>query len=103
MYSFSWFVLVSLENLTCDVTELERGMEVVRREATGRSDGVLTDFISSSEGSLSILAQQLNAALAAFRETAEYFGECPRTTDPTTFFAFFVRFVKSFKVSFWND
>lgn len=93
-----FFVIVSLENLTSDVTELERGMEAVRRESCGRIDGVLGEFLINSEGSLLDLKQQLSTALSAFRETAEYFGECPRTTDPTTFFSFFVRFVKSFKV-----
>ncbi|CAH1396204.1 unnamed protein product [Nezara viridula] len=90
---------ISLENLTSDVSELERGMEAVRRESCGRIDGVLGEFLTNSEGSLLDLKQQLSTALSAFRETAEYFGECPRTTDPTTFFSFFVRFVKSFKVA----
>ncbi|XP_014252298.1 formin-like protein CG32138 isoform X2 [Cimex lectularius] len=90
---------ISLENLVSDVKELEKGMDSVRKENSGRSDGVLNDFLSSSEERLKSLQARLEEAKALFRETAEYFGECSRTTDPTTFFSFFVRFVKAFKAA----
>ncbi|BES96764.1 Drf_GBD [Nesidiocoris tenuis] len=90
---------ISLENLESDVKELEKGMESVRRENSGRGEGVLIDFLTASEERLRSLQVQLNDARNIFRETAEYFGECSRTSDPTTFFSFFVRFVKAFKAA----
>ncbi|XP_073971470.1 formin-like protein isoform X2 [Rhodnius prolixus] len=90
---------ISLENLIGDVAELERGMEAVRKENCSRTEGVLHDFLVASEERLRSLQVRLHEARSQFRETAEYFGECSRTSDPTTFFSYFVRFVKAFKTA----
>ncbi|KAK9501805.1 hypothetical protein O3M35_012472 [Rhynocoris fuscipes] len=90
---------ISLDNLISDVAELERGMEAVRKENCSRTEGVLHDFLVASEERLRNLQARLHEARAQFRETAEYFGECSRTSDPTTFFSYFVRFVKAFKTA----
>ncbi|KAF6209241.1 hypothetical protein GE061_014986 [Apolygus lucorum] len=99
LYQIERAATISLENLETDVKELEKGMESIRRENGGQNYGVLMDFLSASEERLRSLHSQLNDARSIFRETAEYFGECSRTSDPTTFFSFFVRFVKAFKAA----
>lgn len=76
-------------------------MEAVRKENCSRTEGVLHDFLVASEERLRSLQVRLHEARSQFRETAEYFGECSRTSDPTTFFSYFVRFVKAFKVSYF--
>jgi hypothetical protein len=36
---------------------------------------------------------------SAFQDCAEFFGENPKTTDANTFFAYFVRFIATWKVA----
>lgn len=96
-------VPVSLENINTDVTELEKGMEAVRKEAEIRGRGshslVVRDFLANSEDKLRRLKSDSKMAQEAFRECVEYFAESPRTTDANSFFSLLVRFVKAFKVS----
>lgn len=104
-----WFVfIVSLENIVTDIHELEKGMDLVRKEAelrgTGKERGsgqsvVLRDFLANSEEKLRRLKADGRTAQDAFRECVEYFGESPRTTDANTFFSLLVRFARAFKVS----
>ncbi|RZB40880.1 formin-like protein, partial [Asbolus verrucosus] len=93
--------VVSLENITTDVHELEKGMEAVRKEAEIRGKGahslVVRDFLANAEEKLRRLKNDSKAAQEAFRECVEYFAESPRTTDANTFFSLLVRFVKAFK------
>jgi predicted nucleotide-binding protein (sugar kinase/HSP70/actin superfamily) len=92
---------VSLENITTDVHELEKGMEAVRKEAEIRGKGahslVVRDFLANAEEKLRRLKNDAKAAQEAFRECVEYFAESPRTTDANNFFSLLVRFVKAFK------
>lgn len=93
---------MSLENIITDVHELEKGMDQVRKEVELRGKGaqshVLRDFLNNSEEKLRRLKADSKAAQDTFRECVEYFGESPRSTDASTFFSLFVRFVKAFKV-----
>ncbi|KAJ8952122.1 hypothetical protein NQ318_018458 [Aromia moschata] len=93
--------VVSLENINTDVTELEKGMEAVRKEAEIRGRGshslVLRDFLANAEDKLRRLKSDAKMAQEAFRECVEFFAESPRTTDANTFFSLLVRFVKAFK------
>lgn len=102
-------VAVSLENVVTDIHELEKGMDLVRKEAelrgTGKERGsgqsvVLRDFLANSEEKLRRLKSDGRAAQDAFHECVEYFGESPRTADANTFFSLLVRFVRAFKVSY---
>ena len=99
----SSFPPVSLENITTDVHELEKGMEAVRKEAEIRGKGahsiVVRDFLANAEEKLRRLRNDAKAAQEAFRVCVEYFAESPRTTDANSFFSLLVRFVKAFKVS----
>lgn len=96
-------LLVSLENITTDVHELEKGMEAVRKEVEIRGKGiqslVLRDFLANSEDKLKKLKNDARISQDAFRECVEYFAESPRTTDANSFFSLLVRFSKAFKVS----
>ncbi|CAG9819201.1 unnamed protein product [Phaedon cochleariae] len=95
--------VVSLENINTDVSELEKGMEAVRKEAEIRGRGahalVLRDFLQNAEDKLRRLRADAKMAQEAFRECVEFFAESPRTTDANAFFSLLVRFVKAFKTS----
>ncbi|XP_066145333.1 formin-like protein [Euwallacea fornicatus] len=95
--------MVSLENISTDVHELEKGMDAVRKEADIRGRGnhslVLRDFLANTEDKLRRLRSDFKLAQEAFRECVEYFAETARTTDANTFFSLLVRFVKSFKLA----
>lgn len=106
MYVFHF--AVSLENVITDVSDLEKNMEVVKRECEMRSKdrtcsqnlNILRDFLSNNEDKLKRLRADTKVAQDAFNECIEYFGESPRMTDANTFFSLLVRFTRSFKVSF---
>lgn len=93
---------VSMENVLTDVTELEKGMDQVRREADVKNKGpqniVLRDFLNNSEDKLRKLKLDSKNAEEAFKQCVEYFGEASRNTDANTFFSLLVRFVRAVKV-----
>lgn len=97
---------VSLENLITDVHELEKGMEIVRKEADVRNKGpqnlVLKDFLTNSEEKLRKMKQEAKNAQDAFQKCVEYFGESARNTDANAFFSLLVRFKRGVKVSYWK-
>ncbi len=102
-----FFFVVSLENVVADVSDLEKNMEVVKRECDMRSKdrsgsqnlNILRDFLGNNEDKLKRLRADTKVAQDAFNECVEYFGESPRMTDANTFFSLLVRFTRSFKVS----
>lgn len=99
---------VSLENIITDITELDKGMEMAKKEHERCRDmrsqdgqaalAVLKDFLTNSEDKLKKLKVELKTAQTAFAEVLEYYGESSRTMAPNTFFAIFVRFTKTFKM-----
>lgn len=94
---------VSLENITTDVHELEKGMDLVRKEFELRGkekhNTVLRDFLNNSEEKLRRLKLDARTAGEAFRECIEFFGESPRQADANTFFSLLVRFARAFKAA----
>uniref|UniRef100_A0A1B6DWK9 Formin-like protein n=1 Tax=Clastoptera arizonana TaxID=38151 RepID=A0A1B6DWK9_9HEMI len=94
---------VSLEIVISDVSELEKGMELVRKESEVRRERtnptVLRDFLANSEDKLRKLKTDAKIAQDLFRECLEYFGESPRSSDANTFFSLLVRFTKSYKTA----
>ncbi|KAG8222413.1 hypothetical protein J437_LFUL004872 [Ladona fulva] len=98
---------VSLENVATDMQELEKGMELTRKELEHRKNfrgdekhgTVLRDFLGNSEDKLRKLKSDARTAQEAFRECVEYFGESPRQVDANTFFSLLVRFVRAFKAA----
>lgn len=93
---------VSLENVIADVNELEKGMEVVRKEVEQRGKNtqnlVLKDFLANSEDKLKKISADTKVAQQNFKECLEFFGESSRNPDANAFFSLLVRFVKAFKV-----
>lgn len=53
---------MSLENVLCDVKELQRGMELTWREFSVQHNGTLKDFISRNESRLSKLQEDARIA-----------------------------------------
>ncbi|NWR38308.1 FMNL3 protein, partial [Tachuris rubrigastra] len=89
---------VSLENVLLDVKELQRGLELTKREYTMHDHNtMLKDFIQNNEGKLKKLQDDAKIAQDAFDDAVKYFGENPKTTPPSVFFPVFVRFVKAYK------
>lgn len=95
---------VALENVVADVQELDKGMELVRKEAELRVKGtqthILRDFLNNSEDKLKKIKSDLRLAQDAFKECVEYFGDSSRNADAAAFFALIVRFTRAFKVRF---
>ncbi|XP_013116717.1 formin-like protein isoform X1 [Stomoxys calcitrans] len=92
---------VSLENIVTDVHDLEKGMELVKKEAELRVKGsqthILRDFLNNSEDKLKKIKMELKMAQDAFKECVEYFGESSRNADAAAFFSLIVRFSRAFK------
>ncbi|KAL1268364.1 hypothetical protein QQF64_033727, partial [Cirrhinus molitorella] len=90
---------VSLENVLLDVKELQRGMDLTRREYSMHGHNtLLKDFIQQNENKLKKLQDDAKIAQDAFDEVVKFFGENSKTTPPSVFFPVFVRFVKAYRV-----
>lgn len=119
---------VSLENVLLDVKELNRGMELTKREYSMHGHNtMLKEFIAHSEAKLKKLQDDAKIAQVAtatpgcggritkrtrvpdrvptlfpqdaFEEAVKFFGENSKTTPPSVFFPVFVRFVRAYRVS----
>uniref|UniRef100_A0A8C2ZB71 Formin-like 2b n=1 Tax=Cyclopterus lumpus TaxID=8103 RepID=A0A8C2ZB71_CYCLU len=90
---------VSLENVLCDVKELQRGMELTWREFSVQHNALLKDFISRHEARLSKVLEDARIAEDAFEDVVKFFGESSKTMPPSVFFPIFVRFIKAYRVS----
>jgi hypothetical protein len=92
---------VSLENVLMDIRELEKGMDMTKREYEARKDRdppvILSDFLANSEDKMKKLNQDAKTAQEAYSQVVEYYGENARTLAPNTFFSLFVRFVRAYK------
>ncbi|KAA0716076.1 Formin-like protein 2 [Triplophysa tibetana] len=89
---------VSLENVLLDVKELQRGMDLTRREYSMHGHNtLLKDFIQQNENKLKKLQDDAKIAQDAFDEAVKFFGENSKTTPPSVFFPVFVRFVKAYR------
>ncbi|XP_060923008.1 formin-like protein 2 [Limanda limanda] len=90
---------VSLENVLCDVKELQRGMELTWREFSVQHNATLKDFISRHESRLSKLQEDAHIAQDAFEDAVKFFGESSKTMPPSVFFPIFVRFIKAYRLA----
>lgn len=107
--------LVSLDNLQTDISELEKGMQLIVKEhevRTSPRDGggsgrqplpatgatlVLSEFLAATDGKLPKLRADHKTALEAYAAAVEYYGESPKMMGPGQFFSVFVRFANAFK------
>uniref|UniRef100_A0A674P9Q5 Formin-like 2b n=1 Tax=Takifugu rubripes TaxID=31033 RepID=A0A674P9Q5_TAKRU len=90
---------VSLENVLCDVKELQRGMELTWREFSVQHNSTLKDFISRHESRLNKLQEDARIAKDAFEDAVTFFGESSKTMPPSVFFPVFVRFIKAYRLA----
>uniref|UniRef100_A0A665TQ45 Formin-like 2b n=1 Tax=Echeneis naucrates TaxID=173247 RepID=A0A665TQ45_ECHNA len=90
---------VSLENVLCDVKELQRGMELTWREFSVQHNTTLKDFISRNESRLSKVQEDARIAQDAFEDVVKFFGESSKTMPPSVFFPIFVRFIKAYRLA----
>lgn len=94
---------VSLENVTTDIHELEKGMELCKKEMALRKESkdgqVLREFLSTTEDKLKKLQLDTKVATETYAECVAYFGETARTLPANTFFSTFLRFAKAFKLA----
>ncbi|XP_076319849.1 formin-like protein isoform X2 [Tachypleus tridentatus] len=92
---------VSLENILTDVQELEKGLELCKKELALRGDSkdilVLKEFVANNQDKLKKLQADTKTAQETYSDCIEFFGESARTVAPNTFLSVFVRFVKAFK------
>ncbi|XP_054470740.1 formin-like protein 2 isoform X2 [Anoplopoma fimbria] len=89
---------VSLDNVLMDVKELQRGMELTKREYSMHGHNtMLKDFITHNESKLKKLQDEAKIAQDAFDEAVKFFGENSKTTPPSVFFPVFVRFVRAYR------
>lgn len=97
---------VTLEIVLADFHEMEKGMELVKKEVAAINKGnmpqnpVLKDFLANNEEKFNKMRQQTKTAEDAFKDCVEYFGESRKNTDANAFFTLIVRFIKEFKVNF---
>ncbi|KAI5097155.1 formin-like protein 1, partial [Silurus meridionalis] len=90
--------LVSLDGVLQDVRSLERGMEGTKKEFMVQDDiTALKEFVKVNSALLDSLVKDGKTAQEAYLSVVEYFGENPKTTQPSMFFPLFVRFVKAYK------
>ncbi|XP_056143205.1 formin-like protein 1 isoform X2 [Lampris incognitus] len=90
--------LVSLDGILQDIRSLERGMEMTKKEFMVQDDSrVLKDFVKSNSEQLESLLKDSKSAQEAYVSVVEYFGENPKTTQPSMFFPTFARFIKGYK------
>uniref|UniRef100_A0A8C9YUE8 Formin like 1 n=1 Tax=Sander lucioperca TaxID=283035 RepID=A0A8C9YUE8_SANLU len=91
--------LVSLDGILQDIRSLERGMEMTKKEFLVQDDSpVLKEFIKTNSEQLDTLVTDSKTAQEAYGSVVEYFGENPKTTQPSMFFPMFGRLIKAYKV-----
>ncbi|XP_071327693.1 formin-like protein 1 [Trachinotus anak] len=92
--------LVSLDGILQDIRSLERGMEMTKKEFLVQDDcPVLKEFIKTNSEALESLIKDSKTAQEAYGSVVEYFGENPKTTQPSMFFPMFGRFIKAYKTA----
>ncbi|XP_068605472.1 formin-like protein 1 [Brachionichthys hirsutus] len=92
--------LVSLEGILHDIRSLERGMEMTKKEFLVQDDSpALKEFIKTNSQQLGSLIKDSKTAQEAYVSVVEYFGENPKTMQPSMFFPLFGRFIKAYKTA----
>lgn len=92
--------LVSLDGILQDIRSLERGMEMTKKEFLVQDDSpVLKEFIKTNSEQLELFIKDSKTAQEAYFSVVEYFGENPKTTQPSMFFPLFGRLIKAYKTA----
>jgi len=94
---------VSLENIQIDVQDLTRGLDNAKKELVIRQTMMNVDthslesFIQLAQDKIDRLIQDAKLAQDSFNQCVEYFGETPRTQNPSNFFSVFVKFHRAYQ------
>ena len=100
-----------------DVKELEKGMELTKRELENRlntpmnttatidqqrlkqeQNQILQNFVDRANDLVIKLKTDSSNAQTAFKECADYYGEDSKSAHCNTFFGYFVRFISTWKL-----
>ncbi|KAG7243532.1 hypothetical protein INR49_011088 [Caranx melampygus] len=93
-------ICTAIETILQDIRSLERGMEMTKKEFLVQDDSpVLKEFIKTNSEQLEALIKDSKTAQEAYGSVVEYFGENPKTTQPSMFFPMFGRFIKAYKAA----
>lgn len=97
-------ITASLETCASEVQELERGMELVKRELNLRGSQKdpatqrLHSFVTSKSPELLSLTGELRVSRSEYNQCVEYFGENTKLLESSTaFFSIFAKFLKQYK------
>ena len=101
-----------------DVRELEKGMDLTKRELENRlsapintsaskeqqklktfQNQSLQEFADRARDLVSKMRSDVNNAQTAFKDCVEYFGEDTKASDCNAFFGYLVRFMSTWKVA----
>ncbi|CAF2066974.1 unnamed protein product [Rotaria magnacalcarata] len=94
---------LSLENIQTDVQDLTRGLDnakkelVIRQAMKNFETHQLEDFINIAQDKIDRLIKDAKIAQDSFNQCVEYFGETPRTQNPSNFFSVFVKFQRAYQ------
>ncbi|KAI1304648.1 Formin-like protein 1 [Halotydeus destructor] len=103
-------VIISLETCISEISELEKSMELAKRELSLRQNlrdaatQRLQQFVVQKGPEIDILKKELKLAQSEFSECAEYFGENTKTMESSsTLFVAFSRFLKNYKQCLYEN
>ncbi|CAF1000665.1 unnamed protein product [Adineta steineri] len=94
---------VSLENIQIDVQDLTRGLDnakkelVIRQTMKNVETRPLEDFLNIAQAKIDRLIKDAKLAQDSFNQCVEYYGETPRTQNPSNFFSVFVKFQRAYQ------
>ncbi|CAF3690480.1 unnamed protein product [Adineta steineri] len=94
---------VSLENIQIDVQDLTRGLDnakkelVIRQTMKNVETRPLEDFLNVAQAKIDRLIKDAKLAQDSFNQCVEYYGETPRTQNPSNFFSVFVKFQRAYQ------
>ncbi|ODN05923.1 hypothetical protein Ocin01_00732 [Orchesella cincta] len=93
---------VSLENVLSDLHDLEKGMELTKKESEflkqkNEVNTVVRDFLVNSEDRLLKIKNESKTAVSDFGECVEFYGEERQQTDTTGFFSAILKFIRAYK------
>lgn len=93
---------VSIENITSDVENLNRGMNLIKQEYEARQPNPpvsVVNFVTDHRDKVTKLTCDAKTAQESFEKVVGFFGETPKTISPDQFFSIILRFIREFKVS----
>jgi hypothetical protein len=107
--------LLSMETVASEVMELDRGMEMAKKELANRQSAHRTregeatttrlqNFINSRGPEVQALRDDLKRAQSDYNECVEYFGENPKLLESSSYlFGAFSKFMKQYRQALYEN